>query len=178
MRTTRRSLASGLAGSVDATRARSSRAPAAWAEPFDGWALGRIRHELTGAPVVVRLWNGQFVAPGDGPPVASVLIRDRRTLVGLLLRPELAFGEAYTDGRIDVQGDLTQLFDATNRAVASQARRGSWLPAGAEASILPPWLGTWVSRALLGTAWTTRRWVIEEGFLHPRRPPLVLGVRP
>ncbi len=58
--------------------------------------------------------------------MASVLIHDRRTLVGLVLRPELEFGEAYTDGRLEVQGDLTELFDATNRAVASHGRRGSW----------------------------------------------------
>jgi cyclopropane-fatty-acyl-phospholipid synthase len=58
--------------------------------------------------------------------VASVAIRDRRTLLGLVLRPELEFGEAYTDGRIEVQGDLTQLFDATNRASALHRRRHSW----------------------------------------------------
>jgi cyclopropane-fatty-acyl-phospholipid synthase len=100
--------------------------PAAWAEPFDRWALGRIRQELAGAPVVVRLWDGQSVDLGDQPPVASVLIHDRRTLLGLILRPELEFGEAYTDGRLEVQGDLTQLFDATNRAVASHAKQRPW----------------------------------------------------
>jgi len=126
MRTTRRSLASGLVGSAEATRGRSARAPAAWGEPFDRWALAYIRYELGGAPVVIRLWNDQSVALSDEPPVASVLIRDRRTLAGLVFRSELEFGEAYTDGRVEVQGDLTQLFDATNRAVASHARRRSW----------------------------------------------------
>lgn len=126
MRTTRRSLASGLVGSPDATRARSGRAPALWAEPFDRWALARLRQKIAGAPVVVRLWNGLSVDLGDGPPVASVLIADRRTLLGLILRPELEFGEAYTDARIEVQGDLTQLFDATNRAVAAHPKPRVW----------------------------------------------------
>jgi cyclopropane-fatty-acyl-phospholipid synthase len=85
-----------------------------------------VQRELAGAPVVVRLWNGQSVALGDDPPVASVSIRDRRTLLGLVLRPELEFGEAYTDGRLEVQGDLAQLFDATNRAVAAHGRRRGW----------------------------------------------------
>jgi len=55
-------------------------------------------------------------------------------------------------------------------------RFGRRLPAGADAPTVPAWLGPWVSRALFGTAWTTRRWVIEAGFLHPRRPPLALEV--
>jgi cyclopropane-fatty-acyl-phospholipid synthase len=122
-----------VVGSADAARVRSGRAPAAWADPLDRWALALIRRELAGAPVVVRLWNGQSVALGDDPPVASVLIHDRRTLLGLVLRPELEFGEAYTDGRVEVQGDLTQLFDATNRAVASHARRQSWRTRAARA---------------------------------------------
>jgi cyclopropane-fatty-acyl-phospholipid synthase len=111
-------------GSADA--ARSKPAPATWGEPIDRWALGYIRRELAGARVVIRLWNGDFVSLGHEPPVASVLVHDRRTLLGLVLRPELEFGEAYTDGRLEVQGDLTQLFDATNRAVALHGRRGSW----------------------------------------------------
>jgi cyclopropane-fatty-acyl-phospholipid synthase len=58
--------------------------------------------------------------------VAAISIHDRRTLLDLVLRPDLAFGEAYTDGRVDVQGDLTQLFDATNRAAASHGPRRTW----------------------------------------------------
>jgi flavin-dependent dehydrogenase len=57
-------------------------------------------------------------------------------------------------------------------------RFGRRLGAGATAPTLPAWLGTWVSRALLATSWTTRHWVIEEGFLHPRRRPLALEARP
>ncbi len=112
--------------SADASRVKTGRAPAAWAEPFDRWALARLHDALRGAPVVVRLWNGQSIALGNDPPVASVLIHDRRTLLGLVLRPELEFGEAYTDGRLEVQGDLAQLFDATNRAVAAHPRRHPW----------------------------------------------------
>lgn len=55
-------------------------------------------------------------------------------------------------------------------------RFGTRRAAGADAPMLPAWLGTWVSRALLATSWTTRRWVIEEGFLHPHRPPLASEV--
>jgi flavin-dependent dehydrogenase len=61
-------------------------------------------------------------------------------------------------------------------ARAITARFGRRLPAGEQAPVLPGWLGAWAARALLGTAWGTRRWVIEEGFLHPRRPPLSLQV--
>lgn len=77
---------------------------------------------------------------------------------------------------VDARGSYTrEALAGYGRAITR--RFGRRLPAGREASMLPAWIGTWASRALLGTAWTTRRWVIEEGFLHPRRPPLALEVR-
>ena len=39
--------------------------------------------------------------PLDGP-VAAINVRDYRTLIGLVIRPDLEFGEAYMDGRLTV----------------------------------------------------------------------------
>ena len=36
-------------------------------------------------------------------PVATIVIRDRRTLLDLIIDPEAGFGEAYTDGHITVR---------------------------------------------------------------------------
>ena len=41
-----------------------------------------------------------------GAPVATMVIQDRGTLAGLLRDPEVSFGDAYMDGRIEVEGDL------------------------------------------------------------------------
>ncbi len=52
----------------------------------------------------------------DHLPVATIVIRDRGTLVRLLLHTDVAFGEAYSAGRLDVQGDLVAALETINRA--------------------------------------------------------------
>jgi cyclopropane-fatty-acyl-phospholipid synthase len=41
-----------------------------------------------------------------------VIIRDRRTLIGLALNPDLQFGESYMAGRLDVRGPLEPVVEA------------------------------------------------------------------
>lgn len=43
---------------------------------------------------------------------------------------------------------------------------------------LPGWLSTVAGRALLGSPWLTRRVLIEDGFLHVRRPLVQTSARP
>jgi cyclopropane-fatty-acyl-phospholipid synthase len=43
--------------------------------------------------------------------VATIAIADRGTLLRLVLHSELEFGEAYSDGRIRVEGDLARLLE-------------------------------------------------------------------
>jgi cyclopropane-fatty-acyl-phospholipid synthase len=58
----------------------------------------------------------------NGAPV--IRIAGRRALLGLLLDPEVAFGDHYTAGRIQVEGDLVELLEAVYRAPAAE---GTWL---------------------------------------------------
>jgi hypothetical protein len=37
---------------------------------------------------------------------------------------------------------------------------------------IPGWFTRLASRALFGSSWLTRRVLIEDGFLHVRRPPV------
>jgi cyclopropane-fatty-acyl-phospholipid synthase len=82
--------------------------------------LSRLRQVLCGAPVTVRLWNGREVRLSDVESVATVAIANRRTLLSLVLRPSLAFGEAYADGRLTVDGDLARMLEGINRALAGR----------------------------------------------------------
>ena len=50
-----------------------------------------------------------------GPPVATLRFRDRRALLGLLLDPEVHFGDAYAEGRIEIEGDLVAAIEAAYR---------------------------------------------------------------
>ena len=107
---------------------------------FDDLCLGMIASAFRGARIRVQLWNGLGRTFSDYPPVATLVIRDRATLVRLLAHPALGFGEGYSQGRLTVQGDLAAFLDATNRALAGrpygrppQARRAS--PAAARANV-------------------------------------------
>lgn len=67
-------------------------------------------------PIGVILPDGSEVRGGAGEPVARVRLRDRRVLRELLRNPDLALGEAYADGRIDVEGDLARLVEEAFRS--------------------------------------------------------------
>jgi cyclopropane-fatty-acyl-phospholipid synthase len=84
--------------------------------------LSWLRHHLGNAPVILQLGAGLEQGPPPGlPPIATIRIRDRRTLIELLHRPDLAFGEAYMSGRLEVSGDLMEALAALYRVQADDA---------------------------------------------------------
>ena len=91
------------------------------AHAFDRWLLSLLHKSLGAAPVRLRLWDGTEHLP-PARPVASLQVRDRRTLIGLLLDPDLNVGEAYASGRLEVEGDLV----AVNEAVFRALQRGGY----------------------------------------------------
>lgn len=76
-------------------------------------------------PIGIALWSGESFAMQDAV-AATLRIRDRATLLKLLLDPVRNFGDAYTDGSVEVEGDLAQLMEAGFRA-----RQRARLPAAA-----------------------------------------------
>jgi cyclopropane-fatty-acyl-phospholipid synthase len=92
----------------------------------DQWVLTRILKATGSARVRMVVNGGAEVSPPDGSPVATMLIRDRETLAGLLRDPEVNFGDAYMDGRIEVQGDLVQFLEAVYQAMERSPFTGSW----------------------------------------------------
>ncbi|MBP1683970.1 MAG: cyclopropane-fatty-acyl-phospholipid synthase [Deltaproteobacteria bacterium] len=83
------------------------------------WLARTFLGALGNPPVRLALWSGDSVCPTDTEPVATVRLRDRRSLLRLMYNPELEFGEAYTDGRLQVDGDLVCLLEALGRAPAA-----------------------------------------------------------
>jgi cyclopropane-fatty-acyl-phospholipid synthase len=65
--------------------------------------------------------------------VATLRFRDRRAALGLVRSPELHFGDAYAEGRIEVEGDLVAALETAYRAMEAhdrvplRARLHSWL---------------------------------------------------
>ncbi|HVH16694.1 MAG TPA: class I SAM-dependent methyltransferase, partial [Myxococcota bacterium] len=83
-------------------------------------ALGRRVSEATGHVVRLVLWDGEPLAAVDDA-AATVTVEDRTALLRLALSPQIAFGELYGEGRVDVEGDLVQALVRVYRALG-QAR--------------------------------------------------------
>ncbi len=100
-------------------------------EGLDGWLLGRLARRMSPAPLRFAL-RGTTVASADRPPVATLRFRDRRAVLGLIRSPEIHFGDAFAEGRIEVEGDLVAALEAAYRAlerrdrVPARARLRSW----------------------------------------------------
>jgi cyclopropane-fatty-acyl-phospholipid synthase len=89
------------------------------------WLLKKLYAAAGSPPVRVALKEGPEVGPRSEPPVASLIIRDRATLIRLVLNSEVSFGEAYADGSLEVQGDLLALLDAV---YGSAPEKRTWYP--------------------------------------------------
>jgi cyclopropane-fatty-acyl-phospholipid synthase len=98
---------------------------------IDRWLLQKIGERVAPARAVVKLRDGFSAGFTGESPAATITIRDRRTLVGLILTPEIEFGDAYTDGQIEVEGDLLGflegLFRARARETFASALASRWL---------------------------------------------------
>ena len=99
------------------------------------WLLQRLLRRLGNPAIGVELWDGQPIATSEAPPIAFVRIPDRQTLLRLIVNPELGFGDAYSDGRIEVEGDLLEFLQTAFRAIRAttgssgslRTRLGQWL---------------------------------------------------
>jgi cyclopropane-fatty-acyl-phospholipid synthase len=86
------------------------------AAPFDRWLLSLLHKALGDAPVRLVLWDGTEHLP-PARPVATLYVRDRKTLVGMFLDPDLNVGDAYASGRLEVEGDMVAVNEAVFRAL-------------------------------------------------------------
>jgi cyclopropane-fatty-acyl-phospholipid synthase len=66
-------------------------------------------------PFHLFLWNGEDFATAPGKPIAVVRVNVRSAFLGMLLNPDLGFGDAYSEGRIEVEGDLVAFLERLHR---------------------------------------------------------------
>jgi len=92
----------------------------------DKWLLERILQASGPAPIRLAFQDGQSVCPPGAPPIATVLIRDLRTLLGMIADPEVGFGEGYADGRIEVHGDLVRLLEEVYQSRSTNRSANTW----------------------------------------------------
>jgi cyclopropane-fatty-acyl-phospholipid synthase len=82
---------------------------------IDRWLAAQVQRLITPAAVRLELWDRSSPYRSGEPPVGTLAVHDRRTLVGLMINPDLYFGESYTAGRLDVRGPLEPVVEALTR---------------------------------------------------------------
>ncbi len=84
---------------------------------IDRKLLAVLRRLLGPAPVALVLRKTESLPDTDEPVIGTIRIADRSTLLAVALDPELGFGDAYSAGRIDVEGDLVRSLECAYHAV-------------------------------------------------------------
>jgi cyclopropane-fatty-acyl-phospholipid synthase len=100
--------------------AMSSISPAALARravrPWHRYAIRRLLTVVGKPRLAVALWDGQEIRASDAPPAATIVIHSARALRRMALNPFYQFCEAYSNGQVDVIGDLVETIMTIDRA--------------------------------------------------------------
>jgi cyclopropane-fatty-acyl-phospholipid synthase len=110
------------------------------------WLLERILQAIGSAPLRLALKGGESVSPPDVLPKSTVMIEGWRTLAGMMVDPEIAFGEAYSDGRIEVEGDFVGSLEEVYESMAGASATRSWY-----SRLTSKWLDLWQANSLGGS---------------------------
>ena len=90
----------------------------------DRWPAARLQRAIEPVAVRLELWDGTSPYRAPSPPIGDVIVRDRRALLGLIVNPDVWFGEAYMAGRLEVRGSLEPVVEALSHLSAPAP---SWL---------------------------------------------------
>ena len=92
----------------------------------DRWLLRTFLKGVGSPAIGAVLWDGREAAGGRGAPF-RMMIRSRAALLRLIANPLLCFGDDYSAGNIEVEGDLVAFLEEVYRAMArpGEVRRRS-----------------------------------------------------
>ncbi|TNE75116.1 MAG: class I SAM-dependent methyltransferase [Gammaproteobacteria bacterium] len=97
---------------------------------YERWMVAKLMRMAGSPPICFRLWNGDVIPPESGEARFTLYLADPKALYSLVANPNLAFGDLYSAGRLQVEGDLAELLETLYRSV--HAARQKW----------PRWLDT------------------------------------
>ncbi len=94
---------------------------------LEGRLVRGLLRRLGEPPLEFVLWNGERIAPAGIEPACQVRIPDRATLLAVITDPQVRFPDAYSEGRLEIEGDLVRLLEevylAGNRSASSVVSR-------------------------------------------------------
>ena len=86
---------------------------------IDRWLASRVQRRLDLAGIRLELWDGSSPHDAARSPIGDLVIRDRPTLLGLIVNPDLWFGEAYSAGRLEIRGPIDAVVEALSQHTTS-----------------------------------------------------------
>ena len=121
----------GLPGAFGTGVAKSRPTGKGGARPgeVDRWLVRRIAAKVGEPDVAFALWDGHDAYRPPGECHGRIVFRDRGALLSVVVSPEVGFGDAFSAGRIEVEGDLVDVlarcYRSTDRANAVAAKRSA-----------------------------------------------------
>src|SRR6202451_1959923 len=112
----------------------------------DELVLKQVLKRIGQAPIRLVVRGGADVSPTGISPIATVVLEDRKTLAGLLRDPEVSFGDAYMDGKLEVEGDLVRFLEVIYRSMERSPTVGKWY-----SRLASTWLDVWQDNSPSGS---------------------------
>ncbi len=88
--------------------------------------LRLLLQKVAPLPVRVVMGSGATASPPNVAPQFTLWIRDLRTLADILIDPEVGFGDAWSDGRVRLTGDLVAFLEAVYESMQRLWHNPGW----------------------------------------------------
>lgn len=112
--------------SLPLERGQSDREP----HSYERWLIHKLMRMAGSPPIRFRLWNGDVIEPEVQDARFTLHLTDHKALYSLVANPNLAFGDLYAAGRLEIDGDLPDLMESLYRSVhAARQKWPRWLDA-------------------------------------------------
>lgn len=96
------------------------------ASTIDRWLANKALSLVGNPSVGLVLWDGDEMRLPGAMPTRKAYIRDRAAFYRLLSNPSLHFGDLYSVGRVEIEGDLVEFLVAAYEGM-SENRGSGWL---------------------------------------------------
>jgi cyclopropane-fatty-acyl-phospholipid synthase len=113
---------------------------------LENWLLEKVQRSIGRAPVQIVLGRNGELPRLRSESTPRVVILDRKALLRMLLDPEVGFGDSYTEGRVEVHGDLVRALEIVFRSM-QKAKAVTWY-----GKLLERWLSWTQANSLRGSA--------------------------
>jgi cyclopropane-fatty-acyl-phospholipid synthase len=91
---------------------------------IEKWLIRRQMAALGNPPVAMVMGNGSTVCSAQGKSIGTIVFRDRKTLLQYFVHPALHFGDAYSEGNIEVEGNLIEILESVFRCMSKASKAG------------------------------------------------------